>query len=52
VLGFVLVLLCGIGIAGLTGARRLETARARRGALLASLTGPLLLLAGFLWVAY
>lgn len=52
VLGFVLVLLCGIGIAGLTGARRLETAPARRGALLVSLTGPLLLLAGFLWVAY
>ena len=51
-LGFVLVLLCGLGIAGLTGARRLETTRARRGALLISLTGPLALLAGFLLVAY
>jgi hypothetical protein len=52
VLGFVLVLICGLGIAGLTGARRLETARARRGALIMSLTGPLLLLAGFLYLAY
>jgi hypothetical protein len=52
VLGFVLVLICGLGIAGLTGARRLETVRARRGALIMSLTGPLLLLAGFLCVAY
>jgi hypothetical protein len=51
-LGFVLVLLCGLGIAGLTGARRLETRRARRGALLLSLAGPLALLAGFLAVAY
>jgi len=51
-LGFVLVLLCGLGIAGLTGAGRLETARARRVALLASLAGPLLLLAGFLFVTY
>jgi len=51
-LGFVLVLLCGLGIAGLTGARRLETTRARRGALLISLAGPLALLAGFLLAAY
>jgi hypothetical protein len=51
-LGFVLVLLCGLGIAGLTGARRLETARARRGALLLSMAGPLALLAGFLVVTY
>jgi hypothetical protein len=51
-LSFVLVLLCGLGIAGLTGARRLDSAPARRGALLASLAGPLVLLAGFLCVAY
>jgi hypothetical protein len=51
-LSFVLVLLCGLGIAGLTGARRLDTARARRGALLLSVAGPLVLLAGFLSVAY
>jgi hypothetical protein len=51
-LSFVLVLLCGLGIAALTGARRLETARARRGALLVSLAGPLVLLAGFLYVTY
>jgi len=52
VLGFVLVLLCGIGIAGLTGTRQLETVRARRTALLMSLAGPLVLLAGFLAAAY
>jgi hypothetical protein len=52
ILGFVLVLFCGYGIAGLTGARRLESARARRGAVLVSLAGPLLLLAGFLLAAY
>lgn len=51
-LGFVLVLLCGLGIAGLTGAGRLETARARRTARLMSLGGPLLLLGGFLFVTY
>ncbi|MFI7597066.1 hypothetical protein [Actinoplanes sp. NPDC049681] len=51
-LGFVLVLLCGLGIAGLTGVRRLETARARRAALLISLAAPLTLLAGFLVTAY
>ncbi|MEU8615840.1 hypothetical protein AB0C29_48450, partial [Actinoplanes sp. NPDC048791] len=51
-LSFVLVLLCGLGIAALTGVRRLETARARRGALLVSLAGPLVLLAGFLYVTY
>ena len=51
-LSFVLVLLCGLGIAGLTGARRLDSVQARRGALLASLVGPLVLLAGFLYVAY
>ena len=52
VLGFALVLLCGLGIAGLTGTRQLETARARRGALLVSVAGPLLLLGGFLLAAY
>ncbi|AGL21082.1 hypothetical protein L083_7572 [Actinoplanes sp. N902-109] len=52
VLGFLLVLLCGLGIAGLTGARRLETAAARRGALLLSMAGPMLLLAGFLFATY
>jgi hypothetical protein len=52
VLSFVLVLLCGLGIAGLTGARRLDTARARRGALLVSVAGPLVLLAGFLFLTY
>jgi hypothetical protein len=51
-LGFLLVLLCGYGIAGLTGARRLETGRARRGAVLVSLAGPVLLLVGFLSAAY
>jgi hypothetical protein len=52
VLSFVLVLLCGLGIAGLTGALRLDTARARHGALLISVAGPLVLLAGFLVAAY
>jgi hypothetical protein len=52
VLGFLLVLLCGLGIAGLTGTRRLESIRARRTALLMSLAGPLLLLAGFLFATY
>jgi hypothetical protein len=51
-LGFLLVLLCGLGIAGLTGARQLETVRARRRALTMSVTGPLLLLAGFLFATY
>ncbi len=51
-LGFALVLLCGYAIAGVTGARRLDTARARRGAVLLSLAGPLVLLAGFLVAAY
>ncbi|BFU42241.1 hypothetical protein [Krasilnikovia sp. MM14-A1004] len=51
-LGFVLVLLCGVGIAGLTGARRLEKPRARLGALLLSIACPLALLLGFLAAAY
>jgi hypothetical protein len=52
VLGFLLVLLSGLGIAGLTGTRQLETVRARRVALLMSVAGPLLLLGGFLFAAY
>jgi hypothetical protein len=52
VLGFMLVLLCGYGIAGLTGARRLGTARSRRAAVLTSLAGPIALLAGFLAAAF
>lgn len=51
-LGFALVLLCGYAIAGVTKARRLDTARARRAAVLLSLAGPLALLAGFLAAAY
>jgi hypothetical protein len=51
-LGFLLVLLCGYGIAGLTGAHRLETGRARRAAVLVSLAGPVLLLVGFLAAGY
>jgi hypothetical protein len=52
ILGFTLVLVCGYAVAGLTGARRLENSRARRGAVLLSLAGPLTLLAGFLIAAY
>lgn len=51
-LGFALVVLCGYAIAGMTGARRLETAKARRNAVLISLAGPILLLVGFLAAAY
>ncbi|MGK5679325.1 hypothetical protein [Actinoplanes sp. URMC 104] len=51
-LGFALVLFCGYAISGVTGARRLETPRARRGAVLLSLAAPLALLAGFLAAAY
>jgi hypothetical protein len=51
-LGFGLVLLCGLGIAGLTGTRQLETVRARRTALLTSMAGPVLLLIGFLFATY
>jgi hypothetical protein len=52
VLGFALVLICGYAVAGVTGARRLETARARRAAVLLSLAGPVALLGGFLIAAY
>jgi hypothetical protein len=51
-IGVLLVLLCGLAIAGATGARRLESARARRRAVLLSMLGPLALLAGFLAAAY
>ncbi|MEU8815702.1 hypothetical protein [Actinoplanes sp. NPDC048796] len=51
-LGFALVLLCGYAIAGVTRARQLPSARARRAAILLSLAGPLALLAGFLAAAY
>jgi hypothetical protein len=51
-IGVLLVLLCGLCIAGTTGARRLESARARRRAVLLSIAGPLALLAGFLAVSY
>ncbi|GAA4931566.1 hypothetical protein [Actinoplanes utahensis] len=50
-LGFLLVLICGYGIAETTGARRLPP-RARRTAVIASFLGPLLLLGGFLAAAY
>jgi len=52
ILGFALVLICGYGIAGLTGARRLDDPRARRLVTLTSVFGPLVLLAGFLAAAY
>jgi hypothetical protein len=52
VLGFLLVLMCGYGIAGLTGARRLDDPRARRLVVLTSLFGPIVLLVGFLAAAY
>ncbi|GGK83811.1 hypothetical protein [Mangrovihabitans endophyticus] len=51
-LGFLLLLLCGYGIAGLTGARQLRTGRTRRSAVLMSLAGPILLLLGFLAATY
>jgi hypothetical protein len=52
VIGVLLVLLCGLGIAGATGARRLESPRARRRAVLLSMAGPVALLAGFLAASY
>jgi hypothetical protein len=51
-LGFLLVLICGYGIAEATGARRLPTRPTRRSATIASFLGPLLLLGGFLVSAY
>jgi hypothetical protein len=52
VLGFLLVLICGYGIAGLTGARRLDDPRARRLVLLGSVFAPIVLLVGFLAASY
>ncbi|MET0426495.1 MAG: hypothetical protein ABW046_21690 [Actinoplanes sp.] len=51
-LGFALVLVCGYGIAGATGARRMPHPRVRRAAILVSLAGPVALLAGFLIATY
>ncbi|MEV6345712.1 hypothetical protein [Actinoplanes sp. NPDC051851] len=51
-LGFLAVLTCAFGIAYTTGARRLPTLPARRGAFIASFAGPLLLLLGFLAAAF
>ncbi|GAA1599626.1 hypothetical protein [Actinoplanes couchii] len=51
-LGFLLVLICGYAIAVTTGARRLPSRLARRGATIASFLGPVLLLGGFLVAAY
>ncbi|BEL11281.1 hypothetical protein Q0Z83_094720 [Actinoplanes sichuanensis] len=51
-LGFLLVLVCGYGIAETTGARRLPSRPARRGATIASFLGPILMLGGFLVAAY
>jgi hypothetical protein len=51
-LGFLLVLICGYGIAEATGARRLPSRPARRSATIVSFLGPLLLLTGFLVSAY
>jgi hypothetical protein len=51
-LGFLLVLICGYGIAEATGARRLPSRPARRSATIVSFLGPLLLLGGFLVSAY
>jgi hypothetical protein len=47
-IGLLLTLLCGVGIAWATGARRLRDPRARRWAVLLSLAGPVLLAAAFL----
>jgi hypothetical protein len=52
ILGLALVLLCGLGIASATGARRLENPRARRRAVLLSTFAPVAVLAGFLVAAY
>ncbi|WP_433792232.1 hypothetical protein [Actinoplanes sp. CA-252034] len=51
-LGFLLVLACGYGIAEATGVRRLPSRPARRGAMIASFLGPVLMLGGFLIAAY
>lgn len=51
-LGFLLVLICGYGIAEATGARRLPSRPTRRSATILSFLGPLMLLGGFLIAAY
>ncbi|WP_213452945.1 hypothetical protein [Rhizomonospora bruguierae] len=50
--GLALTLLCGLGIAWATGARRLDPARARHLAVLLSLAAPLALAATFLALAF
>jgi hypothetical protein len=50
--GFALILLCGLGIVRATGVRRLPTMPARRTATLLTLAGPLALLAAMLAVTY
>ncbi len=52
VLGFLLVLICGHGIAQATGANRLESHMKRRRAVLLSFAAPVLLLLCFLVAAY
>jgi hypothetical protein len=52
IVGLLLVLACGAGIAWATGATRLADRRARRRAVLGSLAGPLLLTVGFLVAAW
>jgi hypothetical protein len=52
VLGTVLVLLCGVGIAWATGAGRLARRKARMAAYATSMAAPLLLLAGLLIAAW
>jgi hypothetical protein len=51
-LGFLLVLICGYGIAALTGAYRMETGNSRQAAIVVSFAGPVLLLVGFLTAVY
>ncbi|MBY8871560.1 hypothetical protein K7640_06840 [Micromonospora sp. PLK6-60] len=51
-LGLLLVLACGAGIARWTGATRLPDARARRWAVAAAVGGPVLISAGFLAAAW
>ncbi|MBB2945971.1 hypothetical protein FB565_005729 [Actinoplanes lutulentus] len=51
-LGFILVLICGYGIAQTTGANRLESGMKRRRAVLLSVMAPVLLQLGFLVAAF
>lgn len=52
VVGLVLAMLCGVGIALTTGAIRFRDRRTRRAAVATSLAAPLLLLVGFLAAAF